>query len=299
MKQSSATQHKQIQRFGVVAFKKNSEIKKIVERLIIWCKEHEISVFLHPELPFDFVEKCENIDSFLKNSQVVISVGGDGTFISAAHIVKFSEKPLVGINLGKVGFLADIETDNFEQKLQNIIDGKCRIVRRMVLEVKHFRNGKILGSFNAINDIYFNRLNIPKLSSFSLDYGGDFITDYISDGIIIASPSGSTAYSLAAGGPIVSPDMNAIIITPICPHSLSERPIILPSINSLKIKVNKKNPEILLSIDGFESVKLIPEDEIVVSCLDESKNLVQYSQESYFDLLRNKLGWGKSIRKFD
>jgi NAD+ kinase len=93
--------------------------------------------------------------------------------------------------------------------------------------------------------------------------------------------------------------MNAIIITPICPHSLSERPIILPSHKPLKIKVNKKNPDILLSIDGFESVKLVPEDEIVVSCLDESKSLLQYSQESYFDLLRTKLGWGNPIRKIE
>jgi NAD+ kinase len=153
-----------------------------------------------------------------------------------------------------------------------------------------------LGKFNAINDIFFNRLNIPKLSSFSLDCDGDFVTDYIADGIIIASPSGSTAYSLAAGGPIVSPDTSAIIITPICPHSLSERPIILPSHKSLKIKVNKKNPDILLSIDGLESVNLIPEDEIFISCLGKNKNLVQYSQKSYFDLLRNKLGWGNSIR---
>lgn len=286
-----------IKSFGVVAFKENIEIQKIIERLLIWGKSNKISIILHPAVPFDFEEKAENERQFLENSQAVISIGGDGTFISAAHIVKFSEKPLIGINSGKIGFLADIETDNFEKKLENILAGNCRIVRRLVFEVKHFRNGKILGKYNAINDIYFNRLNIPKLSSFSLFYGGDFITDYISDGIIIASPSGSTAYSLAAGGPIVSPDMNAIIITPICPHSLSERPIILPSQNQLKIKVNKKNPEILLSLDGLESIKLIPEDEIEISCLEESKNLLQFSQESYFDLLRMKLGWGNQIRR--
>jgi len=277
----------QIRKFGVVSFKKNNEIEKVIERLKIWCKNKDILLVFYPD------------EGFLENSDVVISVGGDGTFISAAHIVKFSEKPLIGINLGKVGFLADIETDNFEKKLENILNGSYRIIKRMVFEVKHFRNGEILGKYNAINDIFFNRLNIPKLSSFSLFYGGDFITDYISDGIIIASPSGSTAYSLAAGGPIVSPDMNAIIITPICPHSLSERPIILPSTKSLKVKINKKNPEILLSLDGLESVKLIPEDEIEISCLDESKSLLQYSQESYFDLLRTKLGWGNSIRKME
>lgn len=276
-----------IQKFGVVAFKKNTEIEKVIERLKIWCKNKGFSLTTYPD------------KNFLEKSDIVISVGGDGTFISAAHIVKFSQKPLIGINLGKVGFLADIETDNFERKLENILNGNFRCVKRMVFEVKHFRNGKMSGKYNAINDIFFNRLNIPKLSSFSLFYGGDFITDYISDGIIIASPSGSTAYSLAAGGPIVSPDMNAIIITPICPHSLSERPIILPSTNSLKVKVNKKNPEILLSLDGLESVKLIPEDEIEISCLGESKSLLQYSQESYFDLLRTKLGWGNSIRKME
>ncbi|MDR0304968.1 MAG: NAD(+)/NADH kinase [Chitinispirillales bacterium] len=286
----------EIKQFGVVVFKKSLDIQKIIERLIVWCKKQEISVILHPNAPYSF-EKAENVEKFLENSQIVISVGGDGTFISAAHIVKFCEKPLIGINFGKIGFLADVEADNFEEKLQKIIRGDYRVVRRAVLDVKHYRNGEILRGFNAINDVYFNRLSVPKLSSFSLSYGNDFITDYISDGVIIASPSGSTAYSLAAGGPIVYPDTNVIIVTPICPHSLSERPIILPSYNFLKIKVNKKNPEILLSLDGIESTKLVPEDEIVISCLDEKHNLIQFSQESYFDLLRTKLGWGNPIRK--
>ena len=284
-------------KIGVIAFKKNIETQRVVDRFAVWCKGKKISLVVHPDAPFDFAQKAKNVGEFLEKSQIVASIGGDGTFISAAHIVKFCEKPLIGINLGKVGFLADIETDNLEQKMQNILEGNFRVVRRMVLKVKHLRDGGILGEYNAINDIYFNRLSIPKLSSFSLDCDGDFITDYIADGIIISSPSGSTAYSLSAGGPIVSPDMNAIIITPICPHSLSERPIILPSRKSLKIKVNKKNPEILLSVDGLENIKLVPEDEVVISCLGEDKNLVQYSQESYFDLLRNKLGWGNSIRK--
>jgi len=285
-----------IKQFGVVVFKKNSDIQKIIERLVVWGKEQEISIVLHPDAPYEF-ERAETVEKFLETSQAVVSVGGDGTFISAAHIVKFCQKPLIGINLGKIGFLADIETDNFEEKLQKIIKEDYRIVRRAVLDVKHYRDGKILGGYNAINDVYFNRLSVPKLSSFSLSYGDDFITDYISDGVIIASPSGSTAYSLAAGGPIVYPDTNVIIVTPICPHSLSERPIILPSHNFLKIKVNKKNPDILLSIDGIESVNLIPEDEIVISCLDEKHDLVQFSQESYFDLLRVKLGWGSPIRQ--
>ena len=286
----------EIKKIGIVVFKKIPDAKKVIERLIVWCKNNKISLAIHPDAPFEFAQRTKSVEEFLENSQIVVSIGGDGTFISAAHIVKFCGKPLVGINLGNVGFLADIEIDNFEQKLQNVLDEKYRVVRRTVLEVKHFRNGEVLGKFNAINDIFFNRLNIPKLSSFSLDCDGDFVTDYIADGIIIASPSGSTAYSLAAGGPIVSPDTSAIIITPICPHSLSERPIILPSHKSLKVKVNKKNPDILLSIDGLESVNLIPEDEIFISCLGENKNLVQYSQKSYFDLLRNKLGWGNSIR---
>ncbi|MCL2844498.1 MAG: NAD(+)/NADH kinase [Chitinivibrionia bacterium] len=284
---------------GVIVFKKNADAQKLIERLLVWCESKRISPVFHPETPFELAQIAKNIDEFLEKSQIVASVGGDGTFISAAHNVRFCEKPLIGINLGTVGFLSDIETDNLEQKLQNILDGNYRTVRRMVLEVKHFRGGKILGTYNAVNDIYFNRLSIPKLSSFSLSCDGDFITDYVADGIIIASPSGSTAYSLSAGGPIVLPDMNAIIITPICPHSISERPIILPSHKPLKIKINKKNPETLLSVDGFESVNLMPEDEIVVSCLDESKNLVQFSQESYFDLLRRKLGWGNSIRKIE
>jgi NAD+ kinase len=135
------------------------------------------------------------------------------------------------------------------------------------------------------------------LTSISAWYGDDFITDFFADGIIIATPNGSTAYSLSAGGPIVEPNVKAFLLTPICPHSLTERPIILPSDKSIRLLVNERNPDLLLSADGLESIRLQYGDQIVISYGGVRTNLIQLAETSYFDLLRRKLDWGRGYKQ--
>ncbi|HEX2958229.1 MAG TPA: NAD(+) kinase, partial [Chitinispirillaceae bacterium] len=137
----------------------------------------------------------------------------------------------------------------------------------------------------------------PKLTSISVWYGNDFITDFYADGIIVATPNGSTAYSLSAGGPIVEPNVKAFIVTPICPHSLTERTIILPSDKSIRLVINEKNPDLLFSADGLESVRLQSGDQISISYGGIRTNLIQLTEISYFGLLRRKLNWGKGFKK--
>ncbi|MCX7726997.1 MAG: NAD(+)/NADH kinase, partial [Chitinispirillaceae bacterium] len=219
---------RKIECFGIVAFKKKDEIYEIIERIIKWGENRNISIILHPV----FKEKFKNITiedekDFIKKSDVVVSIGGDGTFLSVAHLCHFSDKPIVGVNLGGLGFLTDISKDSIEESLSEILNGSYRVIRRMVFKVDLKRNNTIIKSFHALNDVFINRINIPKLTSISAWYGEDYITDFYADGIIVATPTGSTAYSLSAGGPIVEPSMKAFILTPICPHSLTERPIVL------------------------------------------------------------------------
>ncbi|MDR3011823.1 MAG: NAD(+)/NADH kinase [Chitinispirillales bacterium] len=286
--------------FGIVSFKKNAQLVSILQRIRIWALENDVAVFFHPFLREQLPEDAQTEESeevFLEKSGSIVSVGGDGTFLSVARMSRFSEKPIVGINLGDLGFLTDIGPDELEECLSKIKIGDYNIISRMVLETRVTRGGNTICQFKALNDIYINRMTTPKLTSISAWCGDAFITDFFADGIIVATPNGSTAYSLSAGGPIVEPAVQAFLLTPICPHSLTERPLILPSDRDIRLVVNEKNPILLLTADGLESFNLQCGDEITVSYKGTRKNLIQLTERSYFSLLREKLGWGRGYKR--
>lgn len=291
---------KKISSFGIIAFKESSQIKNVLLRIRNWSERNSVPVFFHPFVnnqigPDARVSSSEN--EFLQNSDAIVSVGGDGTVLSVAHICRFTEKPIIGVNLGGLGFLTDISPDEIESTLDKIQSGQFSTISRMVLEAVLYRENEQLCKFHALNDVFINRINTPKLTSISVWYGNDFITDFYADGIIVATPNGSTAYSLSAGGPIVEPNVKAFLLTPICPHSLTERPIILPSDKNIRLVINEKNPDLLFSADGLESVRLQSGDQIVVSYGGARANLIQLTDVSYFELLRKKLSWGKGWKK--
>ncbi|MBN1128227.1 MAG: NAD(+)/NADH kinase [Chitinispirillaceae bacterium] len=286
--------------FGVVAFSAYPGLNEMVARIVAWSREQSVPVYYHPFLapltpPGTSIAPDEK--TLVDASDAVISVGGDGTFLSVAHLCRFTEKPVIGINLGGLGFLTDIGPDDLEHSLGKIKQGNYSIISRLVLDACLTRRNEKICRFNALNDIFINRINIPKLASVSAWYGSDFIADFHADGIIIASPSGSTAYSLSCGGPIVEPTVKAMLLTPICPHSLNERPIVLPAEKPIRLRVNEKNPDLLLCADGLDSARLQSGDEVTISCGGVGTNLIQLAEQSYFSLLRNKLSWGKVSKR--
>lgn len=291
---------KPITSFGVVSFKKCDAVCDVLRRIRGWASDNGVIVCYHPILskllPADIrAEDSEAV--FLEKSDALISVGGDGTLLSVAHMSGFSEKPVAGVNLGGLGFLTDIGPEELEECLGRIKSGAYDTISRMVLDASVKRKGDTVCQFKALNDIYINRINTPKLTSIAAWCGDAFITDFFADGLIVATPNGSTAYSLSAGGPIVEPSVQAFLLTPICPHSLTERPLILPSDRNIRLVINEKNPDLLLTADGFESFHLQSGDEIVVSYGGVRKNLIQFAERSYFSLLRKKLGWGQGYKK--
>jgi NAD+ kinase len=291
---------KKISSFGIIAFKESSQVKNVLLRIKSWSEQNSVPIFFHPFVSNQIgpdarvsPSECE----FLQSSDAIVSVGGDGTFLSVAHMCRFTEKPIIGVNLGGLGFLTDISPDEIESTLEKIQSGQFSTISRMVLEAILYRGNEQMCKFHALNDVFINRINTPKLTSISVWYGNDFITDFYADGIIVATPNGSTAYSLSAGGPIVEPNVKAFLLTPICPHSLTERPIILPSDKSIRLLVNEKNPDLLFSADGLESVRLQSGDQIVVNYGGARTNLIQLTDVSYFEMLRRKLSWGKGWKK--
>lgn len=292
---------KKINSFGIIAFKQSKQIRSVLSKIQSWSESARVSVLFHPALKKQLPSSARvarSEKSLIKNCEALVSIGGDGTFLSVAHMVKFTEKPIIGINLGGLGFLADIDLENIEDNLLKMHKGNYLAISRMVLKAVLVRNNKTIHTFHALNDIFINRYALPKLSSISVWYGKEYITDFQSDGVIVATPSGSTAYSLAAGGPIVEPTVRAFLLTPICPHSLTERPIILPSEKNIRLIINKKNPELLLSADGLDSIKLKNDDEIVISYQGDKANLIQCAENSYFTSLRKKLSWGRDYKQW-
>jgi NAD+ kinase len=293
---------KTLNSYGVVAFKESPRVEDIVNRLLVWALKNHLHITFHPA----FHNKIDRNDlvaasecDLISRSDALVSIGGDGTFLSVAHMCKFSEKPIIGINLGSVGFLTDLCPETLEESMDKVRKREYTIITLPALETCVYRSGEKVCTLHALNDVYVNRINKPKITSISTWYGDDYVTDFFADGIIVATPNGSTAYSLSAGGPIVEPGVKAFLLTPICPHSLTERPLILSSDRSIRLIVNERNPELLLSADGLQSFSLQCGDEIMISYCNIKTNMVQLGQKSYFDLLRQKLEWGRGYKQRD
>ncbi|MBD3240557.1 MAG: NAD(+) kinase, partial [Chitinivibrionales bacterium] len=195
------------------------------------------------------------------------------------------------------GFLTGIGPENVEQQLSRLCQGDYRTIDRVFLKADLIRSGEIVRTLRALNDVFVNRADKPKLSSLTVWLDDELINDFLADGLIVASPAGSTAYSLAAGGPIVEPSSRTLLLTPICPHSLTERPLVVPDDRTIRIRVNPRNPLLLLSADGMDSQHLEPGDEIVIACDRTRASLIQLSESSFFQSLRSKLDWGTNTSR--
>jgi NAD+ kinase len=293
---------KPIASFGVIAFKQSPQVRVTIERIVRWSEAGRVPVFFHPLLSSQVpagTAVCATEAELLSGSEALVSVGGDGTFLSAVHLSHFSGKPVIGVNMGGLGFLTDIGPEDLENSLTRLTKGDYSTFARMLLEARIVRDGGGIATMRALNDIFINRFDKPKLTSIAAYSGDQYISEFVSDGLIVSSPSGSTAYSLAAGGPIVDPDVKAFLLTPICPHSLTERPLILPCDRQVRLVMSQKDAELMLSADGIETMRLKSGDEVLVTYCGDQTNLLQVSDRSHFDLLRSKLGWGKDFKGGD
>lgn len=230
----------------------------------------------------------------LNNADVLVAFGGDGTILSAARMVGAGGTPILGVNLGKLGFLAELAPDDMAGAIDDILDGKFIIEERLVLKATlPSQPDKV---FFAVNDIVVDKSRSPRLIDLVTQIDGAFAVTYRGDGLIISTPTGSTGYALSSGGPIVIPTSHVIGITPISPHSLNGRPLIIPDASVVRVVVRTDVAEILLSSDGQAEAFLKPPVEVLVQKADYTLKLVKRVDRSYFDVLRAKLLWGQDAR---
>ena len=221
----------------------------------------------------------------------VFVLGGDGTFLSAVRWVGDREIPLLGVKFGDLGFLAEIAEENLFEAADRVLKGEYKISSRMRLDVQVLRKGKALVRETVLNDIVINRGALARLANIITHINGHYLTTFRADGLIIASPTGSTAYSLAAGGPVVHPKVPGLIITPICPFTLTNRPLIVPDEVEITLRLDKGSSDIVLTLDGQTGLSITDKDVITVRRSDHPLHLILLPDRHYFDVLKAKLRW--------
>jgi NAD+ kinase len=229
-----------------------------------------------------------------READLVVVLGGDGTILAVARAIEERRVPILGINLGSLGFLAEVPVDEMERALERALAGEMRIEPRMRLDVEHERAGSIVQRWRVLNDaVITNRGELARIIDLATCADGQPVTTYHADGLIVATPTGSTAYSLSAGGPILLPGVASFVLTPICAHTLTQRPIVLPDTVCLEVRVHTLGGEVQLTLDGQEGARLEEGDRVRVRRSPHPVGLMVQAQRSRFEVLRTKLRWGE------
>ncbi|HEX2985951.1 MAG TPA: NAD(+)/NADH kinase [Caproiciproducens sp.] len=235
----------------------------------------------------------DEFKDMVQDCDAVIAVGGDGTIIHYARHAAAAEKPILGINVGRLGFVAGLETDELDT-LKQLVDGKYTIENRMMIEIKLEYEGKTR-IYRALNDAVVARGALSKILDFKVNFNDKNVCDYRADGLIMSTPTGSTAYSLSAGGPVVDPSIGCIILTPICPHSLLMRPIVFGPESHLSVQASSNyESEIFLTIDGDSSIKIEDHQNIEISRSDQMVRIIKLKQDNFYEIVNEKLAEGRN-----
>ena len=287
-------------KFGILGNIKKEALYEVVLNLTKQLECDKIEFFVQREIVEGIKERFSyeinhalELDELIANSDMIISLGGDGTILSTARLVGNRQIPILGVNLGKLGFLAEVSPNEAFEFIKRICKGDYRIEDRMVLEAKVTGREE---TYFGLNDIVIDKAGSTRVVDIETYINDEYLITYTADGLIISTPTGSTAYSLAAGGPIVVPSSEVITLAPICPHTLTARPIVIPDDSIIKVKIEFYDKEILLTADGQIEFKLKPPVEILVKKSNYKVKLVKRPEVSYFDLLRSKLMWGRDLR---
>jgi NAD+ kinase len=283
-----------INRIGVIVGPQKPEAVAVVRDLNAWCEQRGIELFTAKEiaaqtgchaLPTVNNELAEPLD-------LLVVLGGDGTMLGVSRLVGARQVPVLGVNFGWLGYLTEFTLAELFPALEDLLNGGLAVEQRMLLEVRVERGGQVIAQQRALNDAVINKAAPARMIELECFVNGHFVNSFRADGMIVATPTGSTAYSLSAGGPIVHPSMSAMLLTPICPHLLSNRPVVVPGDSHVELVFNRADGELMLTVDGQIGVELHLDDRVSLRRSETTFNLVRPSNRNYFEVLRTKLKWG-------
>ncbi|MDG2019071.1 MAG: NAD(+) kinase [Porticoccaceae bacterium] len=287
------------QRIGLLSSIDAHEVKQSIQKLdsFLQAQGREVVYEQQTAQLVDWsVKNSLCIAEFLKAIDLVIVVGGDGSILSACRKIAASDVPLLGINLGRLGFLTDITPDEIEDRVAPVLAGEFKQTQRFMLNTSISRNGEEIGSGTALNDVVLHPGMSVRMMEFELYVDGEFVYSQRSDGLIVATPTGSTAYALSAGGPLICPELDAMVCVPLNPHTLSSRPIVLHGDSKIEIRVNSKN-ELHPSVtcDGQDDLITEPGDTIRIKKHQHAISLIHPKDNNFYKVSRSKLGWGSRL----
>ncbi len=282
-----------MKRIGIILKKGKSETLEILKDFISWLRSRGIESYVEAELAPLLKEKSIEKERMPSIVDLLVVFGGDGTMLSIARLVKDKNVPILGINLGGLGFITEINKDELYEAFELILDGKYFIEERIMLDAFVYRQNIRIANYTVLNDVVINKGALARIIDLETYVNRSYVTKFKSDGLIISTPTGSTAYSLSAGGPILYPTLSCIIITPICPHTLTHRSIVLPDSFIIDVVLTSVSEDVVLTLDGQVGFSLHKGDRIEVSKSDFKTQLLVLPQRDYFQILRTKLKWGE------
>jgi len=280
---------------AIVSKPRRPELTQLLPELIGWLRKHDYEPLLDSEgaCYTNTAPAVDRTELPAHKPQLVIVLGGDGTLLSVARIFAATGTPILSVNLGFLGFLTEVRLADLYATLESWCDNCHTLDARNMLHAEVFRDGAPVKAFEALNEVVVSKGDIARMGDFAVELDGKSVARFRADGVIVSTPTGSTAYTLAANGPILTPDVDALVVTPICPHLLTLRPIVVRGDARLTVRVEGVPTQCLLTVDGQTGFELHVGDEVRCRRSDYTVNLVRLSESGFFDALRSKLSWGE------
>jgi NAD+ kinase len=289
-----------IKRIGIVLKPHQPDALTRLCELAQWLAERGIEIVGGPEIERERIEhqtgcsvKEVSPEDLANNVDLILVLGGDGTMIATARMLGNKEVPVLGVNYGGLGYLAEFRIEELYSALESILTGDYRLEQRVMLSVELVRGEEQLTKNRVLNDVVINKSALARIIEIEAYMNQQFVNSFRADGLIVSTPTGSTAYNLSAGGPVIYPSMRAVVITPICPFTLSNRPIVVPDESVIELRLKTENEDVALTLDGQVGFPLKSEDRVIISKSQTTFNLVQPANRNYFEVLRDKLRWGR------
>jgi len=285
-----------IRTVGIISRPRPEEVARVVPPLIEWLRARQIEAICDAETSAcigPLSGQTHPREELPARADLIIVLGGDGTLLAAARLVGDHPVPVLAVNLGGLGFLTSVPQDELYTILEKILQGQHWVSERVLLEAEIIRDGEVIRRQRALNDAVLNKGAMSRIMDLELRVDDTYVTTYKADGLIISTPTGSTAYSLAAGGPIIYPRVAAFIVTPICPHTLTNRPLVIPDNSKIEVDFQPGEEPVYLTLDGQIGIELRRGDRVVVNKAASKLQLVRPARHTYYEILRNKLKWGE------
>ncbi len=281
-----------MKKIGIFTKPEESRAAAVAASIADWATANNLELFINDRLydiPGAAIAASEQ--QIVEDCDFIIALGGDGTMLAVARLLDARDTPVLGVNLGTLGYLTEIPLEDVIPALEEVLSGDYEINQRTMTDWRIVRDGEVTASGSTLNDVVCNRAAMSRIIEIDCTVNNYYVTTYRADGLIIATPTGSTAYHLSAGGPIICPDVQAISLMPICPHTLTNRPLILPDTAKIRLDLKIQEQEVTLTPDGQTRIHLYPGDKVDIQKSRSTFNTISSRKQDYFQILRSKLRW--------